>query len=244
MMDRINQFISEFNLLHKAMNDKADEDIEGFGRLLNYMRNKDKTVEHYYEQLDVIRELRNTLVHEKVSVDFELAIPTKEIIARIKHIRESIEMPGTVEEFFSKEVVTLHVNDPLSKLLARVKETPYSQFPIFSKEGMVGVLSDNGVAKWLAREFSEEDDDIVNLRYTRVGDLIQAKEVKNKGFYQYRIINPKTSLYLVEEIFHKELKKGNNLLVLLLSEEKTINKPYEIDGIITTWDLPKLDSLL
>lgn len=243
-MDNINQFISEFNLLHKAMNDKAEVEIESFGRLLHYMKKNDRTVEHYYDQLDVIRDLRNTLVHEKVSVDFELAIPTDEIIARIKHIRESIEMPGAVKDFFTKEVATLHVNDPLSKLLARVKETPYSQFPIFSKQGMVGVLSDNGVAKWLAREFSEEDDDIVNLRYTRIGDLIQTNEVKNKGFYQYRIIHPHTSLYLVEEIFQKELRKGNNLLVLLLSEKKKINKPYEISGIITTWDLPKLDSLL
>lgn len=243
-MDNFNQFISEFNLLHKTMNDKAGVDIESFGSLLNFMRKRDKTVQHYYDQLEVIRDLRNILVHEKISVDFDVAIPTKEIITRMKHIRDSVEMPGSVREYFSKEVVTLHVNDPLSKLLARVKETKYSQFPIFSKQGLIGVLSDNGIAKWLAREFSVEDDDIVNLRYTNVGDLIASDEVKNKAFYQYRVIHPDESLYVVEDIFQEEIGKGHNLFVLLLSEKETIDKPYDITGIITTWDISKVTSIL
>jgi hypothetical protein len=63
MANTVERFLTEFNKLHDAMQDKLGKN-DDFYSLLKIME-KDLVISRFKDQLHIIRQLRNLLVHEK-----------------------------------------------------------------------------------------------------------------------------------------------------------------------------------
>ena len=78
MTDTMGRFISEFNNLHDAMMEKVDSDDDFFS-LLKEMED-DPIISRFKDELHIIRKLRNILIHEKKTIEYDIAIPSEEVI--------------------------------------------------------------------------------------------------------------------------------------------------------------------
>src|SRR5699024_6016859 len=109
------EFMSEFNRLHDVLQDKIGRS-DDFYTLLKDMEN-DLVIRRYKDELHVIRKLRNILVHEKKTIDYDIAIPSDKVIEQIKFIRKQIIQPATAGKYFSRRVFSFNVEDSFKRLL-------------------------------------------------------------------------------------------------------------------------------
>lgn len=233
--NNMEKFIAEFNYLHEVLQEKAGSD-DDFYTLLKEME-KDPMVNRYKDELHVIRKLRNLLIHEKKTIDYDLASPSKKVIEQLIFIRKQLIQPATAGEYFSRHVFCFNSDDSLKRLLYFVDKNHLYQFPIFNGAGLAGILSHSGITNWMAHNHSKGQ---VILQDIKIQDIIADEET----YLDYEVIPTDTSLFDVEEMFSKNLLKGRNQYLVLLSDEPKIKQWEDIKGIITPWDLPKLFSLI
>lgn len=187
---------------------------------------------NYYSELDFYREFRNFLVHQATIDKPPVAEPNDFLIEEIKEITQSIENPKKVYELFLNEVIHFNMDDSLSEVLNVVNEREYSQFPVFNNDELVGLISENGITRFLAESV---DEDIISIVDTKVKDVINQDEAKDS----ISIVNSNTLIHDVEEIFSKKLHEGNSIFAILVSSRgRKIETSEDIIGIITPWDLP------
>lgn len=235
MVDRMTRFISEFNSLHDALQEKAGS-TDDFYTLLKELET-DPIVSRYKDELHLIRKLRNLLVHEKKTIDYDIAQPSDKTIKQRIFIRKQIIQPATAGQYFSRKVFCFNIEDSIERLLYFVNKNHLYQFPIFDEDGLAGVISHNGITNWLAHNYSEGK---VDLNGVQIRDIVADEE----SYFHYKIIKTDTNLFDVEEIFSNHLLKGRSQYLVLLSDEDKIQNWEDIKGIITLWDLPQVFSLI
>lgn len=234
-MNRVERFLSEFNKLHDALKDKTKRD-DDFFTLLKHLE-RDRIVGRYKDELHIIRKLRNLLVHEKRTIDYDVAEPSEEVIEQLEFIRQQVIQPATAGQHFSRQVFSFNVEDSLERLLFFVGKKHLYQFPIFDERGLAGVISHNGITNWLAHNFQDNQIDISDVK---IRDLVADED----SYYHYEIISPNTNLFDVEAMFSSNLFVGRSQYVILISDKQHIKEWDDLKGIITPWDLPQVMGLI
>ncbi len=235
MANNMERFIAAFNSLHDVLQERAGT-AEDFYTLMKEMED-DPMIRRYRDELHVIRKLRNILVHEKKTIEYDVAVPSEKVIEQIQFIREQMIQPATAGQHFSRRVFCFNYDDSFKRLLYFVNKNHLYQFPIFDEDGLAGIISHNGITNWLAHNHSKG---LVDLRDVRIADIIADEET----YFDYEVIPTDTTLFDVEEMFSKNLLEGRNQYLVLLSDEVKIENWEDIKGIITPWDLPQLFSLI
>lgn len=233
--DNVSEFLGAYNdlqnALKKRLNYKGDRD---FSTYLYWAKdNNDSVIMNYYDELNSIREFRNILTHESTSEIFPLANPNEKLIERMKFLIEKIGNHKTVGELFKSEVKTLNANDSLKKTLEHINTHGYSQYPVFDKNKLIGIITENGITNFLAKK---SKNDFIDLKGATVLDVLKIDKDKNL----YEIVDENTSVFEVEEIFENQIRNGNSAYVVLISNEKEPIEIKDILGIITPWDVPKM----
>jgi predicted transcriptional regulator len=215
MADKMTSFLSEFNNLHDALQEKAGSN-DDFYTLLKELET-DPIVNRYKDELHLIRKLRNLLVHEKKTIDYDIAEPSERTIEQLVFIRQQIIQPATAGKYFSRKVFSFNIDDSIERLLYFVNKNHLYQFPIFDEEGLAGVISHNGITNWLAHNYSEGK---VDLNGVEIRDIVADEE----SYFHYKIIKTNTTLFDVEEIFSNNLLAGRSQYLVLLSDKDNIQK--------------------
>lgn len=229
------RFFTEFNNLHEAMQDKSNSN-DDFFTLLKEMED-DPVINRYKDELHIIRKLRNLLVHEKKTIDYDVAKPSETTVAQLTFIREQLVQPVTAGEYFSRKVFCFNSDDTLERLLYFVNRKSLYQFPIFDNHGLSGIISHSGITNWLAHNFENGHVDFTGVL---IEDIIGDEDT----FFQYEVVPLDTSLFTVEKMFTSNLLVGRNQYILLLSDKESITDWEDLKGIITPWDLPQVLSLI
>lgn len=238
-MDNYNRFLNKYNTINKHLISKYNlQEKTTFGEAVYVTRKHDPIVSYYFEDLKSFGELRNVLVHETIykQENVTLATPTDEVVKRIEHISNRLEHPQTVGELFNKDVISFKIHDPLTLLLKTIKEKRYSKFPVFDEQKFVGVITENGIANWLAEHV---DDNILSLNKITLLDIITVEENKD----DYKIILDSTSVFSAEQLLVNHLYHNRGLALIISNKEKP-SKPEDLLGIITAFDLPRLREAL
>lgn len=231
----ISEFISEFNKLHDVLKERAKKDDDFFSLLKRL--EKDPLVSRYKDELHIARKLRNLLVHEKGTVAYDIATPSKFLVEQLKFVRQQIMQPATAGEHFSREVFSFNIENSLERLLYFIQEKHLYQFPIFDEEGLAGVISHNGITNWLANEFSKNS---IDFNEVQIKDIVADED----SYYHYEVIKSTTSLFDVEAMFSSNMFVGRSQYVILIADSEEITKWKDLKGIITPWDLPEVMALL
>jgi predicted transcriptional regulator len=103
----------------------------------------------------------------------------------------------------------------------------YTQFPLYDGEKFMGLLSENGITKWLAKNVEDGifDGD------TLLSDVISFEEEENN----FSFINREASIYEAKEAFRNYIDKGLELDALLITHSGSAHE--KLMGIITRWDI-------
>ena len=231
MDDRIQRFYIEFNKLHDALKEKTGKNDDFFSLLK--LLGRDIVVSRYKDELHIIRKLRNLLVHETRTMEYDIATPSEEVIEYIIFVRKQIIQPSSAGDHFSRKVFCFNIDDSLERLLYFLNKKQLYQFPVFDENGLAGVISHNGITNWLAHNFSNPN---LDFKQVKIRDIV----ADENSYYHYEVIKPTTSLFDVEQMFSSNLFVGRSQYVILISDKEEIKEYGDLKGIVTPWDLPEV----
>lgn len=188
-----------------------------------------------------INELRNLIVHEYEDGYslVKIAQPTEYSLNLISETLDKLNNPLTVNDFLKahkKETVkSVNLNTNIYNLFQLIKDTNFTQFPVFDKQNFQGLVSDNGITLKLSQFALEEKEfETLDLSALFVSDLISLDEQR----YHYKVINSDEYLYNILSEF--EVTSDTQSLPVLLIQS-TDNKtedltPDSLIGILTSFD--------
>jgi predicted transcriptional regulator len=221
------KFLTAFTKIEKQLKSRLNNrrDI-GFTRSVKILRSSNAIVRRYNEDLLSFAELRNAIVHNKIDMAYAIAEPHDSIVERIERIEKELTHPTLVGSIFSKKVYTFQETDSLADMLVMFREKDLSKFPIYEKDIFKGLLTQKGIAKWLANN----DGDPHLASKTSIGEVLPFEGEEN-----YKFIAGKASVYRAVELFREQVGIGKRMEALLIT--KTGMPREKLAGIITAWDI-------
>lgn len=170
--------------------------------------------------------LRNVIVHDNKDPVVELATPAQKVVERIERIVKELESPEKVEKrFVNEEVVTVASDQTLKDVLKLVSEKQFSQFPVIDEGKIVGLLTENGITRWLSSAVSTES-------MIEFADVIAATILEHEETRENMIL-----IGRLRELNEIRLQFSKNPFLeaaIITQAGKPDQKPL---GIITRWDL-------
>ena len=148
--ERVDRFLAAFNTVDRLLRERtgvADHGVPFRTVLRRFLRDQRW---RGAERLDEYAELRNLLVHETLEPDGWLAVPSEQVVRRIEAIRDRLAGGRRADDAFKRRVATVAPATPLRDALAQAHATGFSQFPVVEDDTVVGLLTDRGLARWLA----------------------------------------------------------------------------------------------
>ncbi|KRM79907.1 hypothetical protein FC84_GL000606 [Lapidilactobacillus dextrinicus DSM 20335] len=234
-MDNYQRFLQAYNELEHALQHRLKVDAKNnLGSLLRIAsQTHDKLITAHYEQLDFLRNFRNILVHNGLLKEGEIATPSDALIEKVQTITIKIREAKKIKDFFTSKVISFKLTDPLPKVLQAVNQYGYTKFPVFSEDRLVGVVTDNGITKFMASRLQE---DLVSIKSVQIAQILAIDKRKDS----FMIVNETTSIYDIDEIFTRKIEEGKSSFILLMARDNHVDQPEDITGIITPLDLPKI----
>lgn len=148
--ERVERFLAAFNVvdrLLRSLTGMEDHGLSFRGVLRKYAH--DHRWRHA-ETMEDYTDLRNLLVHETLSPEGWLAVPSVAVVERLEAIREELAGRPRADQAFRREVAYLSRTTRLREALLMAHQTGYSQFPVTHGGKVEGLLTERAIARWLA----------------------------------------------------------------------------------------------
>ncbi len=223
-LDLIERFISAYNAIEQYFRRVlgASEDDTFTSLVRDYSTRYPRTDERRLRQYAT---LRNAVTHGRTKAYAYLSVPLPIVVDDIEAIRDQLLNPPRVIPRFQKEVRTVKSTDTLSDVLALVESLEYSQFPVYDDGQYRGLLTENGITRWLAHHSTTEMT-LVELQEVNVKALLRKEEKRPN----YAFVSTKAT---AEETMDKFA--ANPFLEAVIITDSG-QKEGKLIGIITRWD--------
>ena len=179
---------------------------------------------HDAETLRVFAALRNFLIHEKVRPFDYPAVPGEGAVREIENIRDRLIQPKLLGDEFTREVLTLAPNDALRDALIAMVKRGFRRFPIYQDARCIGLLTERGIARYLAELTANGKNFDANVPVKNVLE----RETKRPN---YRFAAPNLAVAQIAYWFHED----TFLETVLISSGG--NDRGELIGIVTRGDV-------
>jgi len=173
--------------------------------------------------------IRNIIVHEGTS-DGRVVVPTPEMLRRFETVVAAVKRPRLAIPRFERAVETFQSNEPLSSVLNLINRRDYSQFPVYRSGRFHGLLTENGITRWLAHHVTERGS-VVVIEMARAGDVLGCEEAKQAAAE----FAPND-----EAVGFVGLRFQRNPLLEAVLITKSGAKSERLLGIATRWDIATL----
>ncbi len=185
--DALNCFLTAFNRIDASIRSRTGLEIgKGDFCFVLHAFNRSVSFSHSdFRFLLSIAELRNVIVHETKDSSYDLAIPTKKVVEHLERIARELEAPEKLEARFATGSVTcLLPTQTLSELMKMIRKHEFSQFPVIENDRIAGLLTENGISRWLAASVCEES--MVEFNDATVADVIGHEEPRENMLLRSR----------------------------------------------------------
>ncbi|HEX9917237.1 MAG TPA: CBS domain-containing protein [candidate division Zixibacteria bacterium] len=234
-MTRADKFLSLFNLIEKTLHKISPrEPGEGFKEMINRLSKSNKIICQYKYDLRDYADLRNAIVHQFTGE--AIAEPHEDVIANLQTIHDILVRPPTAIEISSKPVYCCEAKDKIVDVVKTMTAKVYTHVPVYEDDRFVGVFSESSIARWLG-ENAEKDGFLLNE--TRVGELKQFFEKDNDPFNSYKFVSKDIDVFTIMDYFLSFVNENKRLGAIFVTNSGRSSEG--ILGIITSWDLPRID---
>jgi predicted transcriptional regulator len=151
------------------------------------------------------------------------------VVAELEQIRDNLISPVLVYPKLHREVQSFQSEVSLSEVLKSIYEKGYSQFPIYQEGEYVGLLTENGITRWLASHNAKVMT-LIEFEDVPIKDVLSNEEQRKNC----RFIRRDTPLPEAENHFVQHA----TLEALLITDKG--NASENLLGIITRWDILEL----
>ncbi|MCB0782547.1 MAG: CBS domain-containing protein, partial [Flavobacteriales bacterium] len=174
----------------------------------------------------LVGEIRNLIVHRRTKSIPQVAVPSEEVVRRLEAVRDRLMNPPKVLPKYQCKVESVQLSDDLASVLRKINERDYSQFPVFDGERFKGLLTENGITRWIAHHISGEFT-LVDFEDIPVRSLFKEEETRPNHRFVPRSCT-------VEEV--REMYREHPLLeaILITASGK---RTEALMGIMTRWDM-------
>ena len=224
--DLIQQFEADYNTIDHFLRKVSGTDKQiSFVHLVNEYSRKHAGWRDA-DLLKAIADIRNAIVHGKVEAYRYVAVPTPAVAENLRDCRERLINPARAIPKLQRRVETVSIDKSLGQVLRIITKRDYSQFPAYEAERFKGLLTENGITRWLAH-YVDTSLSLVDLDDVPVRKVL-AKEDDRKN---YRFVARDTRLDDVSSLF-----AAHALLEAVLITE-TGKETEALLGIATRWDI-------
>jgi predicted transcriptional regulator len=173
-------------------------------------------------------ELRNFVVHE-YRRDEPVAIPSSQTVERLIAIRNELLSPPKLINLFRKPVETCAPTDPIGVAAKKMHDGVFSQLPIYDGDMMIGLLTAETVARWIASCLAGS---VGILEEETVDKVMQyAEETPN-----HTLMGQSATVFDALAVFDEFFQSGASLDAIILTVSgRNTESPM---GIITVADMP------
>lgn len=231
--ERGERFLAAFHSIERSLRrlNGAPEAKDSFRRLVDEMAKDNAVVRRFRDDLGEFGELRNAIVHERISPDYLIAVPLSETVERIEEIERAISDPPAVYPTFKRDVVTFFADDLMRDVFRSMRLTGFTQFPVYGGGLYRGLLTDGAVASWVAR-FVLDGDSACSMSDVRVDDVLSGEKNPQRA----RFVSKDTTVYEVEEMFRDSSKREKRRVSAVLITDNGSSQGRLL-GIITPSDI-------
>lgn len=235
-MTRAEEYRIEFNkletMLKKRANARSEDSVSSVvSSLVNI--HKDRVVRQFERDIRQFIELRNAIIHQ--STNRAIAEPYEETVVSLRKLVVNIEQPKTAWDIATTELIKVSLEDSLSQVVGQMAEMHITSLPIVEDKKVVGFVSESTIVK------------IVDKAFEHGGTLIDEAKIKDVAYDKpygdasdiYSYVTRKVTVYEIEDMFNDAIKQGKRLLAILVSDKGDASATPL--GIITAWDLHKID---
>jgi predicted transcriptional regulator len=178
------------------------------------------------ELLKTIADVRNAIVHGKIEAYSYVAVPTPVIAQKLIDCRDRLINPALAIPKFQRKVERVSIDESLGQVLRIISKRDYSQFPAYEGERFKGLLTENGITRWLAHHV-DTSLSLIDLDDVPVTKVL-AKEDDRKN---HRFVARATRVDDVSSLF-----AAHALLEAVLITA-TGKETEALLGIATRWDI-------
>lgn len=222
--DRVARFLAAFNSIDQFLRKKYRERREdGFAECLDKLTREIGSNEAT-DFLSEVAQLRNVLIHSYRSPYRYIATPASEVVEKLETIEKDLRHPQRVGQKFAKRVEVVSISDSIESVLRKIDQYEISQFPVYDGATFKGLLTENGITRWLARHVVKES--MIELKDETVRAALREQE--NRSAYTFVSAN----LWLA--VARREFVDNRLLEALLITQ--TGKDTEELVGIMTRWD--------
>jgi CBS domain-containing protein len=221
-LERIERFIAAYNRIDDVLQREMGAPqtfrsaVDGFAKRYPWWRDA--------EALRVFAALRNFLVHEKVLPFDYPCVPGEAATREIEAIGARLTNPITIGEKFGREVLTLAPHAPLKAALELISRRGISRFPIYDGARFVGLLTENGIARFVAQIVA----DGAKFQAQTPIQAVLPRETKRRNF---RFASMDTPVAQAGFLFHEE----TFLEAILITQSG--EQSASLQGIVTRGDV-------
>jgi len=152
-------FLTAFNRIERELKRRTGlADHEGFKTAAHRFAERHRWWRGDLEAMLAFSDLRNVIVHDRYERFAYLSIPSRDVLNEIQAIHDRLVAPVRADEAFRRDVVAVDVADPLSDVLATIRDRSITQFPVYDAGAFVGLLTGAGIVRWLAATFDAPRD--------------------------------------------------------------------------------------
>jgi predicted transcriptional regulator len=224
--DLFEKFEADYNAIDQYLRRELRRDSQAsFTSLVKeYYRNQPSCRD--VNLLRAVAEIRNVIVHSKIEPYRYLAVPTPAIVQDLSSCRERLINPDRVIPKFQREVTILSPQDSLARVFRLISEKEYSQFPVCDDHLFQGLLTENGITRWIAQHVAREIS-LIELDDIRVEQVLQAEESRRNWQFVScsRRVDEVAGMFAVKPLLEA-------ILITATGKEAE-----SLLGIVTRWDI-------
>jgi CBS domain-containing protein len=189
---------------------------------------KNTAVRQFRKRLKSLGNLRNLLVHDHEHHK-EVAVPTERTVRGLEALAEALTSPPPLLTVAIKPV-TCRPSDPVGAAARVMHDNSFSQLPVHDGERLVGLLTGETIARWLAARL---DGGVGILEEESVANVLEYQEAAG-----YVLVAQAATVFDGLMAFDQALRSGTALQAVIVTAN---GKPTDIPlGIITSCDIPGL----
>lgn len=174
------------------------------------------------DTLQAAANLRNSITHGSYHNGEPVADPREDIINDITAIYEFLtDPPLALSVLPQKDVVTFAPDTSVRDVLTALRNTRFSQFPIYDGRNFVGILTANSIAKWLAEDILDDGE----LSAISVQDVLNLAHDSQRVEFLPRTA---TSYHVAETLMRTSNKHRAPRIVLITEHGKKDQKPLRV----------------
>lgn len=231
-MDELSsRFLDAFTAIEKHLRTLLDADRHmTFNEMVEKSARADKGVRRLRSQLKDFGELRNFVVHE-YRRDQPTASPSAHAVERLQAIRDELLSPPRLIDLFRHQVEICSPIDPVGAAARKMHDCSFSQLPVYDGDRLVGLLTAETVARWLASRLAGG----LGMLEEEAVEIVMRHE---EGTHTYIMMARDATVEDALTAFDDHLHSGKSLDAIILTHSgRETERPI---GIITVSDMPRL----